>query len=165
MADNKFRDKSFWLSKGSYNPESMLQDNIDTDVAIIGGGFTGLSTAYHLKKEEPGIKITLIESDVIGYGASGRNAGFNMTLFGLTPSITALRFGKIRTKEAHLYMERAVDTLRDLVNELDIDCDYEHNGFLCVATSEKYTELHKKKTSAYPVRIVECEFSSVKDIK
>ena len=138
MYDSNFRDKSFWLSKGSYIPASVLQDNIETDVAIIGGGFTGLSTAYHLKKKEPGLKITLIESNVIGYGASGRNAGFNMTLFGLTPSITALRFGKIRTKEAQLYMEQAVDTLKDYVTHLNIDCDYEHTGFLCVATSEKY---------------------------
>ena len=61
-----------------------------------------------------------------------------MTLFGLTLSITALRFGKTKAREAHHYMERAVDLLRDLVHELKLDCEYEHPGFLRVATSEKY---------------------------
>jgi glycine/D-amino acid oxidase-like deaminating enzyme len=115
-----------------------LRGDIDVDVAIVGGGFTGLSSAYHIKKAEPNLKVALLESEVIGFGASGRNGGFNMTLFGLTLSIMALRFGKQKAREAHHYMERAVDYLRDLVAELGIDCDYEHPGFLRVATSEKY---------------------------
>jgi GH18 family chitinase len=49
-----------------------------------------------------------------------------MTLFGLTLSITALRFGKNQAREAHRYMERAVDTTRQLISTLGIDCDYEH---------------------------------------
>ncbi len=138
MEKEDFREKSFWLGTRDYVPGGSLQADIDVDVAIIGGGFTGLSSAYHLKKAEPGLNVALLESQVIGFGASGRNGGFNMTLFGLTMSITALRFGKEKAKEAHHYMERAVDTLHDLVNELNIDCDYEHPGFLRVATSEKY---------------------------
>ena len=138
MASSSFSEKSFWLSSRDYAPGRPLAAAIDVDVAIVGGGFTGLSTAYHLKKENPGLRIALLESEVIGFGASGRNGGFNMTLFGLTLGITAVRFGKPKAREAHLYMERAVDLLRDLVAELDLDCDYEHPGFLRVATSEKY---------------------------
>ena len=138
MSDNLFHPKSYWMTTRDYTPGPRLREDIDTDVAIVGGGFTGLSTAFHLKKEQPGMRITIFESEVIGFGASGRNGGFNMTLFGLTLSITALRFGKAKAKEAHLYMERAVDLLKDLVDELDLDCDYEHPGFLRVATSEKY---------------------------
>lgn len=138
MRREYFTEKSFWLGSQDYTPGEPLTKDIEVDVAIIGGGFTGLSTAYHLKAIEPDMKIALLESQVIGFGASGRNGGFNMTLFGLTISFTALRFGKNRAKEAHLYMEHAVDTLRDLVGDLDIDCDYEHPGFLRVATSEKY---------------------------
>lgn len=138
MKKSDFREKSFWLSSGEYSPEPSLKGTVQADVTIVGGGFTGLSTAYHLKKLEPGLNVALIEGDVIGYGASGRNGGFNMTLFGLTLSITALRFGKIKTRESHYYMEKAVDLLKDLVDELGIDCDYEHPGFLRVATSEAY---------------------------
>ena len=138
MPNEQFQSKSYWMNTMDYTPGDTLQEDIDVDVAIVGGGFTGLSTAYHLKQSEPGMRIALFESEVIGYGASGRNGGFNMTLFGLTLSITALRFGKTKAKEAHLYMERAVDLLRDLVRDLNLDCDYEHPGFLRVATSERY---------------------------
>jgi len=138
MTGEDFRDKSFWLTTRDYTPNGPLQGDVEVDVAVIGGGFTGLSCAYHLKKAEPNLKTALLESQVIGYGASGRNGGFNMTLFGLTLAVTAFRFGRAKAREAHLYMERAVDALRDRVAELNLDCDYEHPGFLRVATSEKY---------------------------
>ena len=138
MNRENFKEKSYWMATRDYTPGAPLQGEIEVDVAIVGGGFTGLSSAYHIKTAEPNLKVALLESEVIGFGASGRNGGFNMTLFGLTLSITALRFSKQKAKEAQLYMERAVDYLRDLVVELGIDCDYEHPGFLRVATSEKY---------------------------
>jgi glycine/D-amino acid oxidase-like deaminating enzyme len=116
MSNAEFQSKSYWMKTRAYAPGDALREDIDVDVAIIGGGFTGLSTAYHLKKTEPAMRIAILESEVIGFGASGRNGGFNMTLFGLTLSITALRFGKTKAREAHHYMERAVDLLRDLVH-------------------------------------------------
>jgi len=138
MKKEDFKEKSYWMTTKEYLPGAPLQDDIEVDVAIVGGGFTGLSSAYHIKKAEPNLRVALLESEVIGFGASGRNAGFSMTLFGMTLGLTAFRFGKEKAKEAHHYMERAVDYLRDLVVELKIDCDYEHPGFLRVATSEKY---------------------------
>jgi glycine/D-amino acid oxidase-like deaminating enzyme len=147
MQAAKFEEKSYWMSTRDYSPGNSLHGEIDVDVAIVGGGFTGLSSAYHIKKAEPNLRVALLESQVIGFGASGRNGGFNMTLFGLTLSITALRFGKQKAREAHHYMERAVDYLKELITELNIDCDYEHPGFLRVATSEKYKKriLHEIK--------------------
>jgi len=159
METANFREKSYWLSTKDYTPNPPLSGDVDVDVAIVGGGFTGLSTAYHLKKAEPSLSVALLESEVIGFGASGRNGGFNMTLFGLTMALTALRFGRNKAKEAHHYMERAVDTLRDLVSELEIDCDYEHPGFLRVATSEKYKKriLHEMEI-AHSLDIGEIEW-------
>lgn len=133
-----FKNKSYWMTTRDYEPSISLTGTIHVDTAIIGGGFTGLSTAYHLKKDEPSMKIALVESQVVGFGASGRNGGFSMTLFGMTLSMTSLRFGKEKTKEANHYMERAVDTTRGLIESEKLDADYEHTGFLRVATSEKY---------------------------
>ena len=138
MSDPSFTKKSWWMTTRDYRPGPPLAGDLEVDVAIIGGGFTGLSTAHFLDRASPGMRIAVLESEIIGFGASGRNGGFNMTLFGLTMAITAARFGKQRTREAQLYMERAVDGLRDLVDELKLDCDYEHPGFLRVATSKKY---------------------------
>ena len=106
-----FDKKSFWMETRPYTPGAPLAGDVQADVAIVGGGFTGLSTAYHLKTASPGLRVALLESEIIGYGASGRNGGFNMTLFGLTMGITALRFGRSKAREAHLYMEQAVDLL------------------------------------------------------
>ena len=56
----KFQPKSYWMTTREYAPGPGLTSDIDVDVAIIGGGFTGLSTAYHLKKAEPGLRIALL---------------------------------------------------------------------------------------------------------
>jgi glycine/D-amino acid oxidase-like deaminating enzyme len=138
MAREDFRSKSYWLSSNGYTPGPSLAGEVKVDVAIVGGGFTGLSTALHLKKRDSSLNIAILESQVVGFGASGRNGGFNMTLFGLTMGITALRFGKANARESHLYMEKAVDLLRDIISEYAIDCEYEHGGFLRVATTEAY---------------------------
>jgi glycine/D-amino acid oxidase-like deaminating enzyme len=138
MGRERFQEKSYWMTTRDYTPGPPLREDVRVDVAVVGGGFTGLSTAYHLKKAEPGLRVAVLEGESIGFGASGRNGGFNMTLFGLTLGITSLRFGRERAREAHHYMERAVDYLRDLVRGLNLDCDYEHPGFLRVATSERY---------------------------
>jgi glycine/D-amino acid oxidase-like deaminating enzyme len=140
MMMETFRDKSFWLSTREYDPNPAFRGREEVDVAVVGGGFTGLSTAHFLKQEEPGLNIALLEGQVIGYGASGRNGGFSMTLFGMTLDLTTKRFSREKTKEAHHYMERAVDMVQDLIRKHRIDCDYEHPGFLRVATSEKYRE-------------------------
>ena len=78
-----------------------LRGAAHVDVAIVGGGFTGLATAYELKRAAPQLRVAVLEAETIGYGASGRNGGFAMTLFGLQMSITAARFGKQHAREAH----------------------------------------------------------------
>jgi glycine/D-amino acid oxidase-like deaminating enzyme len=132
-------DKSFWLATyGPYAPNPPPRGDLTADVAIVGGGFTGLSTAYHLRRSDPGLRVVVLESEVVGYGASGRNGGFSMTLFGFEPSVTKLLFGQQRTLEAHRYMERAVDDVDHLVREHEMQSDYWFPGFLRVATTPAY---------------------------
>jgi glycine/D-amino acid oxidase-like deaminating enzyme len=153
-----FTTKSFWLSTRPYEPGPALADDIDVDVAIIGGGFTGLTTAHFLKRAEPSLRVAVLEAQVIGYGASGRNGGFSMTKIGMMHSLTRLRFGKAKTVEAHEYADRAVSLVHDLVAELELDCDYEHPGFLWVATSEKLSRrLHKEVELVHDLGIKDVE--------
>jgi glycine/D-amino acid oxidase-like deaminating enzyme len=127
---------SFWLrAYGTYEPSPALEGTRAVDVAIIGGGYTGLSTAFNLRRDSPGLTVAVLEASVVGFGASGRNGGFNMTLFGLEPAVTKAIFGQQRTVEAHRYMERAVDYVRDLVARHHLQSDYEHPGFLRLATT------------------------------
>lgn len=130
-----YRAKSFWLESlpEPIVPTPSLSESIKADVVIVGGGYTGLSTAYHLKKLRPSLHVRVLESHVCGYGASGRNAGFSMTLFGLTKAITKVRFGNEKARAAQVYMEEAVEYQSSFIREHRIDCDYEKNGYLLVA--------------------------------
>lgn len=133
-------DRSYWLGATPYEESPPLEGDRSVDVAVVGGGFTGLATAHFLKELEPSLDVAVLESEVVGFGASGRNGGFSMTLFGLTLGVTARMFGKRRAAAAHRYMEEAVETLERMVGELGIDSDYERPGFLRVATSPAYVK-------------------------
>jgi glycine/D-amino acid oxidase-like deaminating enzyme len=129
-----YEDKSFWAREfGRYTPNPPLRESIDADVAIVGGGFLGLNTAREFKKDNPAARVVVLEQAVVGYGASGRNAGFNMTLFGLEPQVTRLRWGSERTAAACRYMIRAVEYTRRLIEENQLASDYSHPGFLRLA--------------------------------
>jgi glycine/D-amino acid oxidase-like deaminating enzyme len=112
-----------------------LGGDIRADVAIIGGGYTGLSAAYHLKKADPSLDVVVLEAETVGFGASGRNAGFVMTLFGSSVGLMRMLHGKERIRQAHEFMVSAIAELEAMVSEHAIDCEYERSGFLRVATA------------------------------
>ncbi len=72
------RDRSLWLDTlpGVIRPRPALQGDADYDVAIVGAGMTGLWTAYCLLDAEPSLRVCVIEREVAGFGASGRNGGW-----------------------------------------------------------------------------------------
>jgi glycine/D-amino acid oxidase-like deaminating enzyme len=130
---------SLWLDTSPPQPaEPALQGDIHADVAIIGGGFTGLVTALEVKRAEPSLRIALLEAKTCGYGASGRNGSFAMTVVGLGAATNALVYGKHYVKDAHTYMERAVEAIDELILREELDCDRTRPGFLRVATTPRY---------------------------
>lgn len=132
----RYEEKSFWLrDDGPYEPNPPLAEDITVDVAIVGGGFTGLSTAREFKQDNPGASVAVVEGEIVGYGASGRNAGFNMKLFGLEPEVTKWRWGAERTIQAHRFMQQAVARVQHLIEEHDLQSDYRHTGLIRVAYS------------------------------
>lgn len=136
-ASTKYEETSFWARDfGPYTPSSALAESIQVDVAVVGGGFLGLNTAREFKKDNPNARVAVLEGAVVGYGASGRNAGFSMTLFGLEPQVTKLRWGKERTAEACRYMVKAVKRTKALIEDHQLDNDYFHPGLLRVAYSK-----------------------------
>ncbi len=130
---------SLWLATyGPYTPQPSLAGAIEVDVAVIGGGFAGLVTAYELRRADPALRVALLEHEVVGYGASGRNGSFGMTVVGLGFGVTAMLKGKKFLKRAHTYMERAVDTMGELIQREQLDCNYLRPGFIRAATTKRY---------------------------
>lgn len=129
----------YWHAGPLARPQTLrLEERVDCDVAIIGGGYTGLSTAYHLRRADPSLKVAVLEAQRIGYGASGRNAGFVMTLFGASVPMMKMLHGAERVREAHEFMVGAVSGIETTIGENGIDCDWRRHGFLKVATAPAY---------------------------
>jgi glycine/D-amino acid oxidase-like deaminating enzyme len=136
-----YSDKGLWhATYGAYEPSPPLEGEARADVAIVGGGFTGMATAHHLLAAEPSLRVSVLESEVVGYGASGRNGSFAMTVVGLGLDVLAKLKGKRFALAAHRYMEHAVDALGELVERERLDCDYIRPGFLRMATTPAYVE-------------------------
>jgi glycine/D-amino acid oxidase-like deaminating enzyme len=95
-------------------------------------------------RDTPEKTVMVVDATEIGFGASGRNGGFNMTLFGIEPETTVTRWGKSKTKEAQNYMQQAVAYVHDLVERENLDSDYEHTVMWRVAYSESQEKRLKK---------------------
>lgn len=128
--------KPYWLddpSKPQLAPS--LTTSIETDLAVIGGGFTGLWTALQARQADPNREVVLLEAGEIAIGASGRNGGF------CAASLThGFSNGKSRwEKELALLIklgEKNLDDIEAAVGEFNIDCDFIRSGELHIATED-----------------------------
>lgn len=124
--------RSFWLDElPARTPSAPLQGAVDADLAIVGGGFTGLWAALHAKADDPRRDVVLLERDVVAEAASGRNGGFCVS--SLTHGIGN---GHSRFPEELALLERlARENYDGLVADLDrhgIDAALEETGELTV---------------------------------
>ena len=133
-AEGRHQPAGYWHETVSVTPGAPLAKTLSCDVAIVGGGFTGLSTAYYLKKHQPDIEVVLLEAGVVGHGASGRNGGFVMPLIGWDLLYTVEKIGDKAAGDAYRLMYRAVDHVKRLVAEQNLDCDLEATGYLLLNT-------------------------------
>lgn len=128
--------RSLWLQEaldGSANAPA-LEGSQRADVAIAGGGFVGLWTAILLKQRSPDCNVVILERDVCGGGASGRNGGFAMSWWPKLSSLIhqcgtneALRLGRASVS--------AIDEIGEFCEEHGIDAEFRRGGFLWTATT------------------------------
>lgn len=129
---------SYWLEKKNSPTKNY-------DVVIVGGGIAGLSNAYWLQKKNPNLKIALLEKDRVGFGASGRNAGF--VTCGSTEHFIKLteKFGLTKATEIWKFSEENHRLLKEEIIQGDFDSvDYRHTGSCTVAPSEKHWQLYRE---------------------
>jgi glycine/D-amino acid oxidase-like deaminating enzyme len=111
-----------------------LSGSVTADVVILGGGYTGMWTAWSLRERDPGVDIVLLEQETCGSGPSGRNGGFCYGFWEDLPSLTR-RFGDAEGVRVAEVAQRSVDEIRDWCEAHDVDAWFTRGGHLTVATS------------------------------
>lgn len=126
---------SFWLETcgDDLTPRQALDGPATTDVAILGGGYTGLWTAYYLLRADPSLRVTILERDICGFGASGRNGawcapGLNVSLARLTKL-----HGRDAARATYEAVFDAVDEVGRVASDEELDIDWRRGGELIVA--------------------------------
>jgi glycine/D-amino acid oxidase-like deaminating enzyme len=117
-----------------------LEGDHDADVVVIGGGYTGLWTAWHLLDSEPGVRVLLLEGGVCGHGPSGRNGGFCESLWFSAPALR-VRFGD---EAARSVLDAAGETVTSIgrwCEENDVDAWFGQSGYLGVSTGEAFDDV------------------------
>ncbi|MFC0452397.1 NAD(P)/FAD-dependent oxidoreductase [Rhodococcus jostii] len=123
---------SYWLDTAEPGADYRRSDvPAHADVAVIGAGLTGLSTALHLARA--GASVVLLEEHTIGWGASGRNGGMATTGLAISFPTAVRRYGPERARDMFLAYNDAIDTIEDLVTTEGIDCAFERTGKLTLA--------------------------------
>jgi glycine/D-amino acid oxidase-like deaminating enzyme len=126
---------SFWLETAAddLTPRPALEGALEADVAILGAGYTGLWTAYYLLRREPSLRVVVLEAEIAGFGASGRNGGWCSSGFPVTPGTLEARFGAAAARAVHGAMVEAVDEVGRVCAAEGIDAQYRKGGALRIA--------------------------------
>lgn len=131
--------KTLWEETSSIrNDYPSLEGEIHTDVVIIGAGFTGISTSYHL--QEKGVSTVVVEEHTVGYGASGKNGGMMNTGYKLSPKELIKKFGIEEAKRLDDYALLANETVLEIVRKNNIDCDVKQCGHIGLSRKTKKIE-------------------------
>lgn len=128
---------SFWYRQiGIPSPGPALPGDRDADVCIVGGGLTGLWTAYHLARELPELRIVVLEKEFAGFGASGRNGGWLSAEVAGNLERYAATGGRDGVRRLVRAMEQSVDDVIGVCRDEGIDADIAKDGVLHVARTE-----------------------------
>ncbi|HEY9484162.1 MAG TPA: FAD-dependent oxidoreductase [Micromonosporaceae bacterium] len=133
-----YRQLSHWMSTvdDDLTPRPALAGDIDVDVAIVGAGFTGLWTAYYLAMADPALRIAVLEKEIAGFGASGRNGGWCSALFPRSIGTLARRHGRGPAIAMHRAMVGSVDEVGRVAAAEGVECDFVKGGTVVLARSE-----------------------------
>ncbi|MDO8300808.1 FAD-binding oxidoreductase [Lacisediminimonas sp.] len=125
---------SYWAATATAPSFAGLVNPIETEVAIIGGGFTGLSAAHHLRKN--GRRCVILEASEVGWGASGRNGGMAVPRYKLTFPELEKKYGRDVALRMYRLAHDGVDTLEEIIHAHRIDCGFGRCGHITPIVGE-----------------------------
>jgi glycine/D-amino acid oxidase-like deaminating enzyme len=131
---DRYADVSFWMeTAGDLTPRPPLDGTTECDVAIMGAGYTGLWTAYYLLKRQPGLRIVIAESEIAGFGASGRNGAWCAPDLNISMERLARLHGEDAARRIQQATYDAVDEVGRVAAAEGIDAGFHKGGELIVA--------------------------------
>lgn len=127
--------RSYWLQDvaGDDADRPSLVGDRSCDVAIVGGGYTGLWSAIEIKDRDPSVDVVLLEADICGSGASGRNGGFAMTYWSKIALLLPF-LGRDEALRLATASVEGIDDMREILRDHGLDCDFHQGGWLWTAT-------------------------------
>ncbi len=155
----------WWLEEaGEPDPQPALEGRLNADVVVVGGGFTGMWTAWHLL--DLGASVALLEGGVCGHGPSGRNGGFCESLW-LSAQPLRERFGDGPARALLDASSRAVTDIGAWCRDQDVDAWFDQSGYLCVSTAPGFDSVGRSAVAAVaalgvPDRVVELDRHGVR---
>lgn len=146
-----YQSLNFWLetSGDDLTPRSALNQSTTVDIAILGGGFTGLWTAYYLIEKNPSLNIAIFEKEIVGFGASGRNGGWCSPKFSVTPEELIKRYGGSAARELQKNMFESVNEIEKIIIKEKLNVDWEKNGILQIALGNYNNSILEKSYQTY----------------
>jgi glycine/D-amino acid oxidase-like deaminating enzyme len=143
------KENPFWTDDFPHPDDLPVEAHLPqaVDVAVVGGGYTGLSTALELAKS--GASVAVLESETIGWGASSRNGG--MTMPGLKQS-TPLVMEKYGPQLGRALWQASIDAVHlvdKIIGDEGIECDWQIDGYMALAWKPSHFESMKKKKAWY----------------
>ncbi|GIG27995.1 NAD(P)/FAD-dependent oxidoreductase [Cellulomonas marina] len=140
-AREDLRGLSLWWDQvadedpGALVPRPPLDGDTTADVAVVGAGLTGLWTAYYLLEADSSLEVVLVEREVAGYGASGRNGGWCSALFPTSAAALARRHGREGALALRAAMRDTVVEVGGVAAAEEIDCGFAYGGTVTLARS------------------------------
>ncbi|MDF2613049.1 MAG: FAD-dependent oxidoreductase [Clostridia bacterium] len=130
--------RSFWLAETTYPEYPVLSENLNVDVAIVGGGIAGITSAYWLSKE--GLRTAVIEADHILRGTTGHTTAKITSQHGLIYHKTKNGLGEELARQYAIANESAIRMIQKIVTENHIDCDYMPQSAYVYTLQDKYVD-------------------------
>ena len=153
-------NKSIWLKGIKDKQFPALKNNIETDILIIGGGITGITTAYFLKDSK--LNITLVEQNKIATGQSSNTTGKLNYLQGLIYNKIENIYDKETAKKYLESQKDAIEIVKEIIIENNIKCDFESNNSF-IFTNKNYN-ISKIQQTERLLKFCNCKYKITKDI-
>lgn len=156
----------YWLANRPPREVEALSGDWKADITIVGGGFTGLWTALALKELDPSLEVAVLEQGIVGYGASGRNAGIVGETLDHSHELAAAHFGEDEARDLARLGRENLDELERFLRERGIDAEFDRPGQLVMALTPAHEgELQDSVAFAHRLGLTDWRYLSAAEAR